>query len=178
MSHETLTYAAMLLIALIAGLTDLRCGLIPNWLTFPALLVAPLMAAAADGWRGAIGALLGIVVCGSVPLIFHHLGAMGGGDVKLFAALGALGGPSIGLEIELLALSCAFFWGLIVLAFRGDLLRSLATSGRLALNAFVPESRRRPIAPEQLTTLRLGAAMFAGTLIAVLGRTWFGGWLS
>ena len=178
MSHTTVIYVAMLSIALIGSLTDLRTGLIPNWLTFPALVVAPLLQGVFGGMRGLLGALLGIVVCGLVPLVFHRLGAMGGGDVKLFAVLGALGGPSMGLEIELLALSCAFFWGLAVLAFRGELLRSLATSGRIAINAFVPESRRRPVSPEQLTTLRIGAAIFAGTLLAVLDRTWFGGLLS
>jgi len=145
MTHASVTYTMMLAIALVASVSDLRTGLIPNWLTFPALLIALLVETAYGGMRGFVGALLGIVVCGLVPLVFHRLGAMGGGDVKLFAALGALGGPSMGLEVELLALSCAFFWGLAVLTYRGQLLRSLATSGRLAINVFVPEGRRRPI---------------------------------
>ena len=178
MTHATVSYLMMLAIALIASVSDLRTGLIPNWLTFPALVVALLLEASWGGLRGFVGALLGIVVCGLVPLVFHRLGAMGGGDVKLFAALGALGGPSMGLEIELLALSCAFFWGLAVLTFRGQLLRSIATSGRIAVNVFVPEGRRRPIAPEELTSLRIGAAIFAGTLLAVLDHTWLGGLLS
>ncbi|HEX4354307.1 MAG TPA: A24 family peptidase [Polyangiales bacterium] len=177
MTHLYISYVVMLAIATIASITDLRSGLIPNRLTLPALAIAPLLEAALFGWRGFIGALLGILICGLVPLIFHRLGAMGGGDVKLFAVLGALGGPSMGLEIELLALSLAFFWGLLLLAHRGQLWRSLGTSGRLMFNVLLPESRRRSI-PRELTSLRIGAAILAATALAILDRAWFGGLLS
>ncbi|HEY2736313.1 MAG TPA: A24 family peptidase, partial [Polyangiales bacterium] len=175
MSHTHISYAVMLAIALVASVTDLRSGLIPNKLTLPALALAPLIEAALFGWHGFIGALLGILICGLVPLIFHRLGAMGGGDVKLFAVLGALGGPSMGLEIELLALSLAFFWGLSLLAYRGELWRSIGTSGSLLFNVLLPESRRRPIATRELTSLRIGAAILAGTTLSVLDRALFGG---
>jgi prepilin peptidase CpaA len=178
MTHDYVTYGCMLAITLIASVTDLRSGLIPNRLTLPVLLIAPLLGAALGGLRGFVSALLGIVICGLVPFIFHRLGAMGGGDVKLFAALGALGGPSIGLEIELLALSFAFFWGLMVLAYRGRLLRALGTSGMLVFNVFLPENRRRLVEPQELTSVRIGAAILAGTCLAVLDRSLLGGLLS
>ena len=178
MTHEYVSYGAMLAITVVASVTDLRTGLIPNRLTLPVLIIAPLFEAVVGGLRGFVGSLLGIVICGLVPFIFHRVGAMGGGDVKLFAALGALGGPSIGLEIELLALSFAFFWGLMVLAYRGHLLRALGTSGVLVFNVFLPESRRRPVEPQELTSLRIGAAILAGTCLAVLDRTVLGGLLS
>jgi prepilin peptidase CpaA len=178
MTHEYVMYGAMLALTLVASVTDLRSGLIPNRLTLPVLVIAPLIEAAFGGWRGFIGSLLGILICGLVPLIFHRLGAMGGGDVKLFAALGALGGASIGLEIELLALSLAFFWGLLVLAYRGQLWRALGTSGVLMFNMFLPTSRRRPVVTQELTSLRIGAAILGATVLAVLDRTWFGGLLS
>jgi prepilin peptidase CpaA len=178
MNHTYVTYGAMLVVTLLAGVTDLRSGLIPNWLTLPVLVAGPLLAAALEGWRGFIGGLLGIVVAGLVPLMFYRLGGMGGGDVKLFAALGALGGPKLGLEIELLALSCAFFWGVLRLAYEGRLGRAFGNSGRLFVNAFVPERKRKPVVPEQLTSLRIGAAIFFGTLLTVADHTWLGGLLS
>jgi len=178
MMHASLIYGAMLSVALIASVTDLRTGLIPNWLTFPVLLAAPLLEGVFGGLRGFVGALLGILVCGVVPAIFHRLDAMGGGDVKLFAALGGLGGPMIGLEIELLALSCAFVWGLGMLVYQGRLYKALGTSGQLLANTFLPAKRQKRIEPEQLTSLRIGAAIFAGTLLAVLDHTWLGGLLS
>jgi prepilin peptidase CpaA len=178
MTQTYVTYGAMLLISFIASITDLRTGLIPNRLTLPALVIAPLIGAAFGGLRGFVGALLGIVICGLVPLIFHRLGAMGGGDVKLFAALGGFAGPSVGLEIELLSLSFAFLWGMLVLAYRGRLLRALGTSGQLMFNVVLPASRRREVAPEALTSLRIGAAIFAGTALALIDRALFGGLLS
>ena len=178
MTVNLATYAAMLLISFIAGISDLRTGLIPHWLTLPPLAIGPLLGFAFGGWRGLISSLLGILILGLVNALFYRLDAMGGGDVKLFNALGALGGPSLGLEIELLSLSFAFFWGLMVLAYRGRLLRALGTSGQLVVNTFLPASRRRDVAPEAMTPLRIGAAIFAGTLIAVLDRALLGGLLS
>ena len=60
-----------------------------------------------DGWRfglweGAM-ALAGAILCGLTPAIMFWKGAMGGGDLKLFAALGALCHPMIGIEMEMYA---------------------------------------------------------------------------
>jgi hypothetical protein len=82
------------------------------------------------------------------------------------------------LEIELMALSCAFFWGLAKLAYHGHLLSSLRNSARLFANVFVPAKHRYPVPLEELTYLRIGSAIFAGTLLAVVNRVWLGGALS
>lgn len=178
MNYIDFVFVIMLAIAFIATITDWRSGLIPNWLTLPALALSLLLGAAHAGLRGFAGALLGILVAGLVPAIFQRIGGMGGGDVKLFAALGGLGGPRLGLEIELLALTCAFFWGLAKLTYQGQLLRALGNSGRLFVNLFMPAKHRKPIDPEQLTSLRIGSAIFAGTAIAVINHRWLGGMLT
>lgn len=177
-THAYVVYGIMLVLTLIASVTDWRSGLIPNWLTLPALLLGPVVECAFDGTRGLISALLGILVAGTVPVIFYRIGGMGGGDVKLFAALGGLGGPRLGLEIELLALSCAFFWGVAKLTYDGHLTRSLRNSGRVLTNIFLPERHRKPVVTEQLTTLRIGSAIFVGTLIALINHAWLGGALT
>jgi prepilin peptidase CpaA len=178
MTQIHIVYAVMLAITLIACVTDLRTGLIPNWLTLPALIAGPLLWAARSGLSGLGASSIGIVVAGLVPLVFWRLGGMGGGDVKLFAALGGLAGPKLGLEVELLALACAFVWGLVRLAYDGRLLRALGNSGRIMLNPFLPSKHRRQVDSEQLTTMRIGAAIFIGTLIAVIDHTFLGGLLS
>ncbi|HET8939499.1 MAG TPA: A24 family peptidase, partial [Polyangiales bacterium] len=100
-THAAWVYGTMLALSAIASVTDLRSGLIPNWLTLPALVLGPCMGAAFLGVRGAALSALGVLIAGGIPLLFHRLGGMGGGDVKLFAALGGLGGARLGLEIEL-----------------------------------------------------------------------------
>lgn len=175
MTQPQIVYATLATLALVASVTDSRNGVIPNQVTVPVLLGAPLAHAVAGGPGGALGSLLGLIICGLVPLLFFRLGAMGGGDVKLFAALGAIAGPSMGLAIELLSLSLAFFGGLSVMAWQGKLLRTLGNAARLALNPFLPRSRRREVAAEQLTTLRLGIAILGGTLLAIADHGLLGG---
>lgn len=178
MTQTYLVYGTMLSVTLIASVTDVRTGLIPNWLTLPALFVGPVIAAAFGGLQAFGVSMLGILVAGGIPYVFHRMGGMGGGDVKVFAALGGLGGPRLGLEIELMALSCAFFWGIAKLAYHGRLFSSLRKSGRLFANVFLPAKHQRPVPEEELTYLRIGSAIFLGTLLAVVNRVWLGGLLS
>ena len=159
-TQAAVVYASMLAVSLIASVTDFRSGLIPNWLTLPTLLLGPCLGAAFAGGHGAALSLLGMLIAGGLPLLFLHLGGMGGGDVKLFAALGGLGGARLGLEIEAFALSCACLWGVAKLAYQGQLMGSLHSSVRLFTNLFLPVKHRRSVAVEQLTQLRIGSAIF------------------
>jgi len=85
----------------VAAVTDARTGLIPNWLTLPSLLGALLIHGLIGG-PGALGwATLSGFSCGLVPLVLFRAGAIGGGDVKLFAVLGALVGVHSGLEVQM-----------------------------------------------------------------------------
>jgi prepilin peptidase CpaA len=174
MSFTAVTYVGLILVASIGCITDLRTGLIPNRLTLPLLLLAPAIHACANGWLGLWESLLGLVICGAIPLIFFCLGATGGGDVKLFAALGAIGGPWLGLEIELISLGLAAVWSLCVMAYRGRLWLSLLNSGKLLLNLALPAKRRWQLDPAEMTSLRIGAAILIATLLAVASRAWLG----
>lgn len=175
--HSHLIYALLIAVSLVASLTDWRSGLIPNWLTLPVAALAPFAHLLWGGPGAALGSIVGLVVAGATPLLFFRLGAMGGGDVKLFAALGALAGPQMGLEIQLLALSTTFFWGLSALAWRGGLVRSLRSAGQIAINLVLPRARRRPIATENLTSMRIGGAILVGTLLSVVNHALLGGML-
>jgi prepilin peptidase CpaA len=170
MSISSVVYIALLLTTCIACATDLRSGLIPNRLTLSVLLLAPIGHGLSRGWPGLIESLAGAFACGFVPLLFYRMGAMGGGDVKLFAALGALAGPTLGLEIELTSLGLTALWSVCVLAYRGRLWASLRNSVFLLVNMVLPESKRRPMQASDLTSLRIGAAIFLGTLLAVANR--------
>ncbi|MGZ9583586.1 A24 family peptidase [Paenibacillus marinisediminis] len=77
--------AALLLAALV---TDIRTKTIPNLLTVSALGAGLLLHTILNGWEGLVYSSQGMLV-GFVPtFILYLLRAIGGGDVKLFAALG------------------------------------------------------------------------------------------
>ncbi len=161
---------AAVLIAAIGAVTDLRTGHIPNWLTLPPLVVAPLVLGLVGGLHGFVGSLFGILVCGLVPYLLFRRGGMAGGDVKLFAAIGAVTGYDLGLEAELLAFIAAALFSLVLLAWNGKLISTLLNSVFLGLNPILPRRWRREVKPELMSSVRLGGSIFAGTLVAVLLR--------
>jgi len=161
-----------------AALSDVKTGLIPNWLTFGAAalgLVGHFLygSLAIDGRAGlleAAASVAGLVLCALAPGVMYWKGALGGGDLKLFAAIGALCQPMIGIEVQMYAFVIAAIFAPARLAYQGRLLRVVAGTFAVALNPFLPRSRRRSLPPEALTSFRLGPAIFAGAALSVALR--------
>ena len=162
-------------VAALAALYDVKKGEIPNWLTLGTLVVAPLAHGARVAEAGAPGALtecgnsiLGALACALVPWVLYRWNAIGGGDVKLFAALGALCQALIGFE----ALTYSFIAAVLIaparLAYEGKLLRTLKNALLLLANAFLPKAKRRELDPELMTWFRMGPAIFLGVTLAAL----------
>lgn len=153
-----------------AAVTDARTGLIPNWLTLPALLCACGLRVAVGGlpalWEGGVG-----LVLVSLPnLLLFVRGALGGGDVKLFAALGLALGPSLALGLELLSLLLVTGWVLCRAVWNGQLLGLLGVSARATLHLAWPARFVRPVPDDSLhTEMRLGPFIAVATLAVVLG---------
>ena len=163
-------------VSAVAAWTDWRTGLIPNWLTFGAILAGVVGHFAVGTWlgglrTGAIEASLsiaGLIFCALAPALMYMKGAMGGGDLKLFAAIGALCQPLLGIEAEMYGLVVAAVIAPARLAFRGELLRVLGNSLALVTNPLRPAAERRALPPEMMSWFRLGPAIFAGTVLLVV----------
>ncbi|MEM9192879.1 MAG: prepilin peptidase [Myxococcota bacterium] len=69
MQETLLLHGSAVVVAVIAGVSDFRTGKIPNWLTLPPLLIGPLVWGLLLGKAGFIDSVLGIFVCGLVPLV-------------------------------------------------------------------------------------------------------------
>jgi prepilin peptidase CpaA len=142
--------------------TDIRTGRIPNWLTLPAICLGIAMHGTLGGRAGIIESLLGLLAGAAVPSILYRSTqgrAIGGGDVKLFAALGALLGPMRGLEVQLGAFGCLALFAIVALAYRGRLVRVLCNTVQLAANPLLPRKHRRPISTDSMTEFRMGPAI-------------------
>lgn len=140
----------------VAALTDARTGLIPNALTFPVILGAPLVHGFVAGPGALLASLVGALLCGLAPYVMFRRGGMGGGDVKLFAAVGATVGVSFGLQVQLVSMAVAALWGLGVLAYEGQLLQTLRRTLSLLLGPLWPKSWRFDVGHDALVQLRLG----------------------
>lgn len=146
-------------LAAVAAYTDWRRGLIPNWLTLPPLVIAPVVYFFLGGAPAAVASAFGIVLCGAVPYLMFRREAIGGGDVKLLAAIGAVAGAGVGLEGELIAFLLAAAWAIGASIARGEGLQLLAGAFKVVL--------RRPVEARQLTELRLGSFIFLGVCASI-----------
>ena len=89
-----LKYVAVLAVALVACVTDLRSRRIPNVLTFGAATAGILFHVFAPMGEGPTTAVLRWLIGVAIFFVPFALGGLGGGDVKLLGALGAWLGPS------------------------------------------------------------------------------------
>lgn len=93
---QILLIAMLLVVAAIACYYDIQYRIIPNKLTFPAIIVGLTVRYVLGGlpWliEGLKGAALGF---GLLFAMYVTIGGIGEGDIKLLAAFGALGGPHV-----------------------------------------------------------------------------------
>lgn len=168
-------FALALLASGTGALIDYRTGHIPNSVSLGALAAGVsgnvVLTAATAGLAGVPGALAstlgGAALASAVPLFLWRGRALGGGDVKLFAALGAILGPMLGLEVQMYTFGAAAIIVPLRLAWQGKLLATLWRSFALVLGRFFPALRRHAVNEEALSWVRLGPAIFAGTVLAL-----------
>lgn len=164
-------------IAAAAAVSDSRSGTIPNWLTLPPIVGAPLAYGAALGLEYGLQSAASAFVSGVAPYLMFRSQAMGGGDVKLFAALGAVAGfnPLVGVQIQLTAFVMAMFLALCRQAWRGQLLTTLASAVALLLNRVLPLRCQLRVVDNLRTTVRMGGAILLATVTSFLApalRIW------
>jgi prepilin peptidase CpaA len=103
---------SLLGLLLIASLTDLRRGRIPNSVTFTGIIGAMVLHTAINGSAGfqfwLMGMTLGFMLLG--PL--YAMGGIGAGDVKLLMAVGGLVGPGNLVKIFIVASLIGGLWAL------------------------------------------------------------------
>lgn len=159
-------------IAGVAAVTDWRTGLIPNWLSLGGIVLGIVAHTAYGVWVAGfkVGMLegglsvLGVVLCSLAPGLMFWKGAMGGGDLKLFAAIGALCQPMLGIEAQMYAFIVAAVIAPARLAYEGHLGRVFGNSLSLLLNPLRPTAKKKVVPAEMMTWFRLGPAIFAGVL--------------
>lgn len=108
-------------VSLVGGVHDLLTRRIPNWLTFPALLLGVAAQCWLFGWAGGADALLGALLGFALYFPIHFFGYMGAGDVKLLMAIGACLGWRLCVEVAVIAVACGAIYAFFEILYRGRL---------------------------------------------------------
>ncbi|MCA9498580.1 MAG: A24 family peptidase [Nitrospirales bacterium] len=77
----------------VAAISDVREGRIPNWLTGSLAVFGIGVQSWAHGWDGFLFSLGGLIMGLVCLMLFYIKGGMGAGDVKLLGAIGTILGP-------------------------------------------------------------------------------------
>lgn len=178
-------YVVLLVVLIVAAVTDIRTGKIYNWLTYPAMLVGLIGHALTGGLAGSpagvdaparlglMGSALGLVV-GMGPLLLAWLaGGIGGGDAKIMGVVGALGGWTFAISALFFGLAVALAMAVVILLRRRIAKETFLRVGRfLALTAL----RTRPADPgtESSPRLAFGLALCIGAMIVLALTVWGG----
>lgn len=160
-----------LLTPLSAAITyyDVRYRRIPNRLVMVTLAVGLAMNATVGAWSGLRASLFGCLLAFGLMLALHIFGAMGAGDVKLFAAIGAVVGVNSVLATFLVVVITGAVFA-VILMFRAGTARVTMQRVLLILAGLAPGWKipRFPAPADQRQTIPYGVAIAFGSLISLI----------
>ncbi len=124
-------------VALLGGVYDLFTKKIPNWWTFPTMLLALGFHFWWQGWDGLGHSFLGLLLGLSLFLPLYILNIMGAGDVKLLMSIGAWGGVAFTLQVALASIAIGGVYAFFITLFSGRLLPLMRSSFHFVLSKIV-----------------------------------------
>jgi prepilin peptidase CpaA len=124
--------------ATLAALSDLRRRVVPDWITYSAILIGLSLAFLQHGVGGLKASAIGGLVTFLPAFIMLALNQFGGGDAKLLAGIGCLLGAQHGLGVFMLASVIGSVFALGMLARRGVLISSLTRVAHTLAAVVVP----------------------------------------
>lgn len=122
------------LLALLAGWTDLRSRRIPNWLTVSGAAAGVAANTVLGGWVGLKTSLLGLLVGLGLLLPLVLLRSLGAGDWKLAGALGAFSGPTVLIDLLIGSVFVAGLMALALVIYKGRVRQTLRNMGHILVS--------------------------------------------
>jgi len=158
------------LLALIAGWTDLRSRRIPNWLTVPGFAVGVGLNTFFGGGAGLESSLLGALVGLGLLLPFVLLRSLGAGDWKLAGALGAFAGTELLIKLLIWSVFVAGLMAVALILNKGRVRQTVRNIGYILVSLVtfrLPGARVSLDSPDALkvpygVALALTVVLYAG----------------
>lgn len=150
----------------ISVVTDVRSGKIRNWLTFPAIILGPIVHLLEGGWKSALSSLEGAGLMILVSIVLVAIGIFGGGDIKLLVAVGSLGGLELVGNSLLYSAVAGGVLAIIMLVLRR---KTAAVTKQLALSAWLKFAHKVSFKDGSSTGIKMpySIAIAAGTVAAM-----------
>ena len=167
MSATLVTIALLLPLAVIITYHDVRYRRIPNAYVLAALVGGVAINGIFGGLSGLLASLGGCVLAFGLMFMLHVFGAMGAGDVKLFAAIGAVTGVHLVLPTFLIVVLTGGLLAMINVIRAGVLVSTMHRVLQI-LVGMLPgwEMPKFAIPTDRSHTIPYGVAITIGSIIS------------
>jgi len=167
MSATIVTIALLLPLAVIITYHDVRYRRIPNAYVLAALVGGVAINGIFGGLSGLLTSLGGCVLAFGLMFMLHVFGAMGAGDVKLFAAIGAVTGAHLVLPTFLIVVLTGGVLAMINIIRAGVLVTTMHRVLQI-LVGMLPgwEMPKFAIPTDRSHTIPYGVAITIGSIIS------------
>ena len=171
MSEPNVIINSVLLVPLAVVITyyDGRYRRIPNTFVLATLVAGLLINACAGSWPGVGRSLEGCALAFVLMFVLHVFGAMGAGDVKLFAAIGAVLGAPLVVPTFLVVVLTGGVLGVFTMV-RARAVRTTLLRVAQIFMGLLPgwEMPRFSVPQERRHTIPYGVAITFGSLISLV----------
>ena len=146
---------------------DVRYRRIPNAFVIGTLIVGLSLSIAFAGFNGALNSVGGCVLAFILMFMLHVFGAMGAGDVKLFAAIGSLMGAQLVFPTFLIVVLTGGLLALFSIV-RSGLLKTTMYRVLQIFIGFLPgwPMPKFVVPPDRKHTIPYGVAITIGAIIS------------
>jgi len=153
-------------ISALAAILDVKKRIIPNWLTYSALLLG-LLTTAVNAEFSFIDSILGLCIGFFLTLILYIRNSLGGGDLKLFAAMGAIIGYPLILSLLLWTCVTGFMVALTYTIAEGRVKEVALSLYETIVVTFINKMGPTP-APMKGEKIPLGLGVFYAVIIMLV----------
>jgi len=160
--------ALLVPLAVVIGYYDVRYRRIPNVYVLATLICGLVMNAITGGWRGALSSLTGAVFAFCLMMILHVFGALGAGDVKLFASIGAVIGMNMVLPTFVVIVITGGSLAVLSILRFGTVIESAQRVSFIFFSLLTLRAPRLAVPTDRKQTIPYGVAITIGSLISLI----------
>ena len=161
--------AFLIPLAVIITYYDARYRRIPNPFVLATLVAGLAINTAANGFGGVLASLEGCALAFGLMFVLHIFGAMGAGDVKLFASIGAVLGVQLVVPTFLVVVLTGGVLGVYTMVRAGAVAGTLLRVAQIFMGLLPGWQMPRFAVPqERRHTIPYGVAITFGSLISLM----------